>query len=290
MLVTPRLTVPQGETLKHTLNATDDFDTYEQLEFIIASQPKHGMLELDGRTFTYTPRDAFFGVERFNFTVNPNQPLACNSGSWCLSVSHWRDSLSHSDIGWPFLRNLQVRDGMLMEASGVIEVEVLHVNADPRSACSASAGLVSSALGNQLRGLVDPALPSAANSTGILDQLEAEYSIALAEDSLLELPRTLSLGRMIENAESERIISGTKSYNLICSPSVAFDLQMGTRQEPSNIGFALLGYDPDEQGELTYELTQSSGEAGVAYATTAMPGQPVSQVPEPGGRSLPDGS
>ena len=168
-----------------------------------------------------------------------------------------------------------------MEASGVITVEVVHVNADPRAACSASAGLVSSTLGNQLRGLVDSALPFPANSTGILDQLEAEYSIALVEDSLLELPRTLSLGRMIENAESERIISGTESYNLICGPSAAFDLKMGTRQEPSNIGFALLGYDPDEQGELTYELTQSTGEAGVVYATTAMPGQPVSQVPEP---------
>ena len=67
--------MPQGETLKHTLNATDDFDTYEQLEFIIASQPNHGTLELDGRTFTYTPRDTFFGVELLKFTVNSNPVL-----------------------------------------------------------------------------------------------------------------------------------------------------------------------------------------------------------------------
>ena len=79
MLVTPRLTMPQGETLKYTLNATDDFDTYEQLEFIIASQPKHGTMELDGSTFTYTPRDTFSGVELLNFTVNPKQPHASNS-------------------------------------------------------------------------------------------------------------------------------------------------------------------------------------------------------------------
>ena len=55
----------------HTLNAKDDFDAPEQLEFTVASGPRHGTFELRGNTFTYVPEASFFGVDAVSITVRP---------------------------------------------------------------------------------------------------------------------------------------------------------------------------------------------------------------------------
>ncbi len=55
----------------HTLYAKDDFDAPEQLEFTVASVPRHGTFELRGNTFTYVPESSFFGIDAVSITVRP---------------------------------------------------------------------------------------------------------------------------------------------------------------------------------------------------------------------------
>jgi hypothetical protein len=167
---------------------------------------------------------------------------------------------------------------MLMESSGEIAIDVSHVNADPRPACSPLAGLVSISLEYHLRGLGDPALPPTASPLEIAAQLKAEYSTALEQDSLFDFVRTTSLKNLVENSARGRIINGEKAYDLLCGLTVARDLAMSTEEEQSRTGLALLAYDPDEKGALAYRIALEGPDASFVYAAIAVPSQTLPEV------------
>ena len=60
----------QDEKLFGHVNATDDFDTAEQLLFSVSRPPLLGTVEMDGPDFTYIPERAAFGQDTFTVKVS----------------------------------------------------------------------------------------------------------------------------------------------------------------------------------------------------------------------------
>lgn len=62
---------PQGAELEARLNATDDYDSWEQLTFLILQPPVSGSRAvLDGGKFVYTPKGDYWGPDWFVFQVD----------------------------------------------------------------------------------------------------------------------------------------------------------------------------------------------------------------------------
>ena len=63
------LEIKQKAILAGRLNATDDFDTLEQLTFSVSGPPLHGTVQLNGSSFRYIPDPDFWGQDTFAFKV-----------------------------------------------------------------------------------------------------------------------------------------------------------------------------------------------------------------------------
>ena len=59
----------QGGALEGRIEATDDFDTADQLTYSVSSQPTFGSVELDGPDFTYIPNRGAYGQDTFTVKV-----------------------------------------------------------------------------------------------------------------------------------------------------------------------------------------------------------------------------
>ena len=59
----------QGSDVQGTLNATDDFDTLEQMMFTVLEPPSNGEVTLQGNAFDYVPDPGFYGEDTFVFQV-----------------------------------------------------------------------------------------------------------------------------------------------------------------------------------------------------------------------------
>ena len=74
--------VEVGKTLVARINATDDFDTVEQLLFTVSQIPRYGTVQLNGPEFTYTsiPNDALPWQDIFSIKVRSSlNPCPCHS-------------------------------------------------------------------------------------------------------------------------------------------------------------------------------------------------------------------
>ena len=83
------LTVGQGSVLVGTLNATDDYDSRQQLMFSISQPPRHGTITLQNFTFTYKPDQTFHGEDWFVFRASSRRQLLSFVSSICACMHVW---------------------------------------------------------------------------------------------------------------------------------------------------------------------------------------------------------
>ena len=73
----------QGSRVQGTLNATDDYDTAEQMVFTVLEPPANGEVTLEGNALDYVPNPGFHGEDSFVFQVMLVSPCQVPSRSEC---------------------------------------------------------------------------------------------------------------------------------------------------------------------------------------------------------------
>ena len=231
------LEILQETSLVGVVNATDDFDTLEQLTFQLAGLPEHGQLEMKDRTFEYTPDDGFWGVDSFEF---------------------------------------EVEDGMQLKSVGVVTINVMHINSAPQPICeNPKSGLLDEGpLLASLRALTShhsSSLVSLEETAALVR--EAAIEARFVDPQMASL-RTAALNQMSENTKLGAIIhnvGNTSAHSVACSLSGTWEMDMVSADLPGSLNLSLMAFDRDEEVETTYQVLQAP-ERGLLLATTALPG------------------
>ena len=232
------LEILQGTSLVSLVNATDDFDTLEQLTFRLTGLPEHGQLKMKDRAFEYTPDDGFWGVDSFEF---------------------------------------EVQDGMQLKSVGVVTINVMHINSAPQPICeNPESGLLGEGpLLSSLRALtshLSSSLVSLEETAALVRQTATE---ARLEDPQMVFLRTAALHQMSENTEFGAIIhdagNTSAAHSVACSLSGTWEMDMVSADLPGRLNLSLMAFDRDEEEETTYQVLQAP-ERGLLLATTALPG------------------
>ena len=265
----------QGLNVQSTLNATDDFDTPEQMVFTVLEPPANGKVTLQGNAVDYMPNPGFYGEDAFVFQVIlvPSlQTLSCpeeagsRSGLSALISACLHTLLCH-----------QVSDGMgLASNNGTVKITVIQINEPPRLVCeNGNSGLFSSPDLLAMLQAISRGEATATNATAAL--LLEESETAAASDQLPLSLRTQALQRLAKLASDGAIVFGPSASTLSCSATGTTRVGMASDFSTESVDIALLAFDFDEEIGTTYTLLDIPP-MGNLYVTTALPGALYPQV------------
>eukprot|EP00951_Prasinocladus_malaysianus_P020197 scaffold165009_cov42-Prasinocladus_malaysianus.AAC.1 len=233
-------TMDQGGVLLGSLQASDDFDSLQQLTFAITQMPLKGVLSIVASEFKYEPDPEVWGDDAFTF---------------------------------------QVTDGMGLSSEAIVRITIRQINLPPRLACDElNTTLFTSPLALHHSLQHSNGYPSQAEplvGSDLAQAMGAAARIASDVDPGELLLRTSALNHLAEVSDAGALLFGPGAYDLVCTAHPTWDLQMIDNTDAVNssayaLRGALLAFDPDEDQQLEYVILKPPSR-GVLRVSTALP-------------------